>query len=329
MPGDPVIGSTVLRRPAIQSPNYSTGVSGWTVNSDGSAEFNNLTIRGTFNGTDFLINSSGIFLYNGAPVLGNHPVFSAVPVGVTQDPFGNAVSAVVNVGDLSGAHLGFDQNGVEYIADSSGATRIMLDPDQRVIEFYDSSGAGANPALITIASAAGTQTFTSHTFPAGISLSGLPLLTYSGTPAAGNLIASVAPAAGTDTYGNHFLSGASTYDNASQIATQLDAGEMALYTGTLSGGWTAKGAIFISGSGVIELVGSGVITSNNTLDDGSGNTSITGTACTLTGHASVTAPSAAPSRTVLGSTWNSTTASQCNANFVAIINALGALGLFT
>lgn len=53
MPGDPVVGSTVLRRPAIQSPNFVHGSAGWNVASDGSAEFNSVTIRGSFEaGTD-------------------------------------------------------------------------------------------------------------------------------------------------------------------------------------------------------------------------------------------------------------------------------------
>jgi hypothetical protein len=52
--------------PAIQSPNYVMGISGWQIRIDGSAEFNNLVIRGTFSGTDFIINSSGIFFYNTA-----------------------------------------------------------------------------------------------------------------------------------------------------------------------------------------------------------------------------------------------------------------------
>jgi len=49
--------------PSMQSPDYVQGVSGWQVRIDGSAEFNNLTIRGTFNGTDYVINSNGIFFY--------------------------------------------------------------------------------------------------------------------------------------------------------------------------------------------------------------------------------------------------------------------------
>lgn len=63
MPGNPVVGSTVLRRPAIQSPNFETGVSGWAINADGTAEFDNVTVRGEFAGTDFVLDSSGLFLY--------------------------------------------------------------------------------------------------------------------------------------------------------------------------------------------------------------------------------------------------------------------------
>lgn len=87
MPGDPVVGSTVLRRPAIQSPNFVTTVSGWTINEDGSAEFNNLSIRGTFNGTDFVINSAGAFFYSPSEGAGNLVESSAPAAGTDQ--FGN------------------------------------------------------------------------------------------------------------------------------------------------------------------------------------------------------------------------------------------------
>lgn len=89
-PLDPLVGSTVLRRPAIQSPNYVHGVSGWTVNADGSAEFNNLQIRGTFNGNDFILDSTGFFLYSGTPAAGNL-IYSVTPAATTADPEGNAI----------------------------------------------------------------------------------------------------------------------------------------------------------------------------------------------------------------------------------------------
>lgn len=44
---DPIVGGIGnLIRQYIRSPNYVANVSGWTINKDGSAEFNNLTVRG-------------------------------------------------------------------------------------------------------------------------------------------------------------------------------------------------------------------------------------------------------------------------------------------
>ena len=48
---------------ALHSPNFMEGVSGWSVNADGTAEFNNLEIRGTFSGINWILNSNGLFFY--------------------------------------------------------------------------------------------------------------------------------------------------------------------------------------------------------------------------------------------------------------------------
>jgi hypothetical protein len=90
--GDPVVGGVDLRRAAIRSPNYVAGSTGWTINQDGSVEFNNGTFRGvvtasTFQGSNFVINQSGEFFYSGTPASGN------LIVSVTNNPgtdaFGN------------------------------------------------------------------------------------------------------------------------------------------------------------------------------------------------------------------------------------------------
>ncbi len=47
-----VVAGTVLIRDAIQSPNYVAGVSGWTINADGTSEFNDVTVRGELFVTD-------------------------------------------------------------------------------------------------------------------------------------------------------------------------------------------------------------------------------------------------------------------------------------
>jgi hypothetical protein len=60
-----ILAGVSLIRAAIRSPNYVHNVSGWTINQDGSAEFNNITIRGgsTVGGTSLF--------YAGVPALGN------------------------------------------------------------------------------------------------------------------------------------------------------------------------------------------------------------------------------------------------------------------
>lgn len=92
------LGSLVLQ--SIFSPNFVHLVSGWSINKDGSAEFNNLTIRGTFLGADFIINSAGLFLYNGTPALGNLVGSWAITAGT--DSFGNAYRAGLNVDATTG-----------------------------------------------------------------------------------------------------------------------------------------------------------------------------------------------------------------------------------
>lgn len=44
---NPIVAGTTLVRQAIKSPDFVAGVSGWIVRYDGSAEFNNLNIRGS------------------------------------------------------------------------------------------------------------------------------------------------------------------------------------------------------------------------------------------------------------------------------------------
>jgi hypothetical protein len=93
-------GQGALIRPAVKSPNYTAGASGWTINRDGSAEFNNLTIRGTFLGSDFIINSAGIFVYHGTPAANN--LIAAVAAIAGTDTFGNQYLAGIASYDTSG-----------------------------------------------------------------------------------------------------------------------------------------------------------------------------------------------------------------------------------
>lgn len=95
------LGSLAI--PAIFSPNFIHNVSGWSIDQNGNAEFNNLQIRGTFLGVDFIINSLGIFIYSGTPATGNL-IGSWAPAAGANDGLGNAflkdvaVYAAVNTG---------------------------------------------------------------------------------------------------------------------------------------------------------------------------------------------------------------------------------------
>lgn len=43
---NPIVGGTALIRPAINSPNFVSGATGWSINRNGTAEFSGATIRG-------------------------------------------------------------------------------------------------------------------------------------------------------------------------------------------------------------------------------------------------------------------------------------------
>lgn len=89
-----VVGGTTLVRPAIQSPNFVTGTSGWSIDRDGSAEFNNVTIRG---GT--VVSGTSLY-YNGTPAAGN--LFGSLSSSSGTDSFGNAYPAGFQVRNTAG-----------------------------------------------------------------------------------------------------------------------------------------------------------------------------------------------------------------------------------
>lgn len=118
---NPIVGGTALRIPAIQSPNYVPGVSGWIIKIDGSAEFNNLVVRGQFSGTDFIIDANGIFFYAGTPATGN--LTGSWTAAAGTDGFGNAYQAGITLYGASTAINLFD-NDITLTA-SNGTTAVL------------------------------------------------------------------------------------------------------------------------------------------------------------------------------------------------------------
>jgi hypothetical protein len=171
---NPILGGGgSLVYPSIHSPDYVHDSAGWTINKDGSAEFNNLTIRGTFAGTDYIINNSGLFFYSSTPASGNLVMSIASSAG--SDSFGNSYPKGFNV-----------QSGI-----LPAITGVR-------IEVFGTTGG---------------------------------FLVYSGTPALGNLVASIFASAGTDPFGNSVKAGIVTYSSGSEYAT-LAGGSLDFYDPT-------------------------------------------------------------------------------------------------
>lgn len=111
---NPVVGGGGdLVRERIRSPDYAAGVTGWSINQDGSAEFNEVTVRGTVEaGTG----GDGITI-----------VPSPVP-GIFFD--------TSNTDEVAGANLGYDGTGqdadrwfVQGPDFGQGGDAVIFDPD--------------------------------------------------------------------------------------------------------------------------------------------------------------------------------------------------------
>lgn len=144
-PDNPVVGGTSLARARINSPNFVTGVSGWTINQDGSAEFNNVTIRG-----GVIVGGTALY-YSTSPPAANTMVASIAAASGT-DSAGNAYFA------------GFTTYG------KSGLTYYALNQ----LPGIDHSGTfGAVTTVYTAASQAGPWTAGSQLNLAGSNIAGL------------------------------------------------------------------------------------------------------------------------------------------------------------
>jgi hypothetical protein len=84
--GNPVVGSTILRRPAIQSPNFVSGSTGWALFQDGTAQLNELTI---------IVQNTGvaILIYAGTAGPGTLIGSWSGAGTATTDQYGNIVPA--------------------------------------------------------------------------------------------------------------------------------------------------------------------------------------------------------------------------------------------
>lgn len=94
---NPIVGDEVLIRNAIQSSDYSAGVAGWRIAADGSAEFSGATFRGTIAGNGYILNTAGVFLYQGTPAANN--IVGSWTSSAGTDEFGNVYPAGLTLYD--------------------------------------------------------------------------------------------------------------------------------------------------------------------------------------------------------------------------------------
>lgn len=109
-------GQGALARDQIKSPGFVAGSTGWSINRDGSAEFNNIVIRGgsTIGGTSLY--------YNGPPALGN--LIASISADPGLDPFGNSYEAgIIAYGNASSALI-MSTDGSRLIAMNEGKLQI-------------------------------------------------------------------------------------------------------------------------------------------------------------------------------------------------------------
>lgn len=114
-------GDGALIIDALHSPDYVPATTGWTVNQDGSAEFNDLVLRGTFQGNDFVLNTSGLFTYSGAA--GPNTLIASEAGAAGTDPYGNAyLAGIASYQVISGAgHAAVSSAGAYTFYVSGGA----------------------------------------------------------------------------------------------------------------------------------------------------------------------------------------------------------------
>lgn len=145
---NPVVGGNgALIRPAIKSPNYVPGVSGWSINRDGSAEFNNVTVRGS------------LYLGTANRYIRIDTITGIPRIELSDDlatyPFPSQIYASTNSLNLTSpsATGSAGQAGIALIGDTTGGPRVELQGNDVIFDRY-AYQIGANLAQVTANSAA-------------------------------------------------------------------------------------------------------------------------------------------------------------------------------
>ncbi len=175
---DPIVAGTTLIRAAIRSPDYVPGVSGWSINRDGSVEFNDATLRGELLVTD--PDGSYVRIYDENPgagaVIELNPAdqvgetYFPAEINAQSDSLGEA-SLAIQGPQMQGVGVTRPQLWLETVRDTPSysnilllSTRIEWNFDQLGFEIEGNEGINNGAAFVT----------TSATF---VSVTGAPTVT--------------------------------------------------------------------------------------------------------------------------------------------------------
>lgn len=111
-----------LVRPALQSPDYVAGSTGWAIFQDGSAEFNDVMIRGATTA-----NGKALY-YNGTPAAGN--LLMSISAAAGTDEFGNGYPAGLQVSAGAVGNVLLDPTDGRFVSTGSSGDQIAIGDGQ-------------------------------------------------------------------------------------------------------------------------------------------------------------------------------------------------------
>lgn len=120
--GNPYVGGQgALVRPSIHSPGFISGSFGWTINRDGSFEFNG----GIFRGNVVITSSNDLLVYSTAVPTANKLVL-AVAGSAGNDGLGNSWSLGLNLYNAAGVQIGAWSTTGFVITNDASAGQIII-----------------------------------------------------------------------------------------------------------------------------------------------------------------------------------------------------------
>jgi hypothetical protein len=251
---NPIVGGGGdLVYPEIQSPNFVHGVSGWKIGKDGSAEFNSIFIPpGSGGATIFIQATAPVALHTGDLWYDSSSgMLLHQWNGAAWGPFSIGTGAIGAGAITAGLIAANTITAGQIAAGTITASQIAAGTITAAQIAANTITAGQLSAGIIYAGIVNGTTITGGTLIADGTTGGV--FVYSGVPALGNLIATVVPAAGTDSHGNPYVAGSTAYNPATGTYTQILNGELVF--GNPSGAITNSCVLQMSGATQVSDLG--------------------------------------------------------------------------